>query len=53
MRMVLCGMFAKGQPSVLPGTDHLAPVSRPDWIAAQLSDLLSVDLDVPLPMDAD
>lgn len=41
-----------GQLCVLPRTDHLAPISRADWVDPILRDFLGADLDAPLRMDA-
>lgn len=42
----------EGQLCILPRTDHLAPISRSQWIAAILNDFLSEDLNAPMPMEA-
>ena len=34
-----------GRLAVVPGSDHFAPVSRSDWVAAMVTDFL----DAPMP----
>lgn len=42
----------QGQLCVLPRTDHLAPISRSEWISAITSTFFSEDLPAPMPMQA-
>ena len=48
----LCKLFNQSQLAVLPRTDHLAPVSRAEWVAIMLGEFMTADLSAPLPMSA-
>lgn len=48
----LAQMCPNSQLCVLPRTDHLAPISRANWVAPILQEFLTADLKAPLPMEA-
>ena len=45
-------LFSQSELAVLPRTDHMASVSRVEWVAIMLGEFLTANLSAPLPMSA-